>query len=57
MEERNVDRETVDRTKTKLMKKAAEKRAEREENGGGDSAGVAEARRKFVENRRLQGIE
>lgn len=56
MEDRKVDQETVERTKGKLMQKAAEKRAERRE-GGGESSGVAEARRKFVENRRLQGID
>lgn len=53
MEERNVDRDTVERTKGKLMQKAAERRQERE---GGDGA-VAKARRDYAENRRLQGVD
>lgn len=53
-EERKVDRDTVERTKGKLMEKAAKKRAEKE-SGDGDK-GVATARRRYEENKRLQGV-
>jgi len=53
MEDRKVDRDTVERTKGKLMEKAATKRAEKE--SGGDS-GVETARRRYEENKRLQGV-
>lgn len=51
-EERKVDRDTVERTKGKLMEKAANKRAEKE--SGGDK-GIETARRRYEENKRLQG--
>jgi hypothetical protein len=54
MEDRKVDRDTVERTKGKLMQKAAEKRSEKESGGNG---GVETARRRYEENRRLQGVE
>jgi hypothetical protein len=58
MDDRSVDRETVERTKGKLMQKAADKRAESERStGGGGDSGVARARKRFEENRRLQGAE
>ena len=53
MEDRKVDRNTVERTKGKLMEKAATKRAEKE--SGGNSA-VETARRRYEENKRLQGV-
>ena len=53
MEDRNVDRDTVERTKGKLMEKAATKRAEKESGG---NSGVETARKRFEENRRLQGV-
>ena len=53
MEDRQVDNETVERTKGKLMQKAAEKRSEKE---GAENGGVETARRRYEENRRLQGV-
>jgi hypothetical protein len=57
MDDRSVDRETVERTKGKLMQKAADKRAEKERSTEGGDGGVARARKRFEENRRLQGAE
>ena len=94
---RNVDRDTVERTKGKLMKKAANKRAEKEkanvtrerkekvtdgsarerflekrrlererekakgtnqrkETASNGTGGIETARKRFEENRRLQGV-
>jgi hypothetical protein len=57
MEERSVDRDTVERTKGKLMQKASERRQEREAGREGGDGAVAKARRSFEENRRLQGVD
>lgn len=56
MDDRSVDRETVERTKGKLMQKAADKRAEKERSTDDANGGVARARKRFEENRRLQGV-
>lgn len=56
MDDRSVDRETVERTKGKLMQKAADKRAEKERSTEDVDGGVARARKRFEENRRLQGV-
>lgn len=54
MEDRSVDQDTVERTKGKLMEKAASKRIEKE--AGGENGAVETARRRYEENRRLQGV-
>lgn len=46
----------VEEAKGKLMKKAAEKRAAKKESGDEGNGATAEARRRFEENRRLQGV-
>jgi hypothetical protein len=56
MDDRSVDKETVEQTKGKLMQKAAEKRAEKENSGNENDSGVGRARKRFEENRRLQGV-
>lgn len=56
MDDRSVDRETVERTKDKLMQKAADKRAEKERSTDDNNGGVERARQRFEENRRLQGV-
>jgi hypothetical protein len=53
-EGRAVDRDTVERTKGKLMQKAAEKRSEKK--AVARDTGVETARRRYEENRRLQNI-
>ena len=49
-EEKKVDQETVEKTKSKLMQKAAEKKAQKEGSGGAEDI----ARKRFEENARLQ---
>lgn len=53
MKDQKFDRDSVVRTKGKLMQKAAEKRAKKESD---DNSGVETARQRFEENRRLQGV-
>lgn len=49
----DAKRENVERIKGKLMEKAAAKRAQKESGADG---GVETARRRYQENKRLQGV-
>ena len=57
MDNQEKKEDSVKEAKGKLFKKAAEKRAAKKAASEGESNGaVAEARRRFEENRRLQGV-
>lgn len=57
MENQEQKDDNVKEAKGKLFKKAAEKRAAKKAASEGESNGaVSEARRRFEENRRLQGV-